>query len=49
MNADLLTQLNNKERQLQHFSKLIAPQEELESDHEKVKQDLEEANKEVTR
>lgn len=48
-NADLLTQLANKERQLQHFSKMIAPQEELAASHEKLKQELEEAKKEIAR
>jgi hypothetical protein len=48
-NADLLTQLANKERQLQHFSKMIAPQEELAASHEKLKGELEEAKKEISR
>lgn len=48
-NTDLMQQLANKERQLQHFSKIIAPQEELTAANEKLKQDLEEAKKEIVR
>lgn len=48
-NTDLMQQLANKERQLQHFSKIIAPQEELTAANEKLKQDLEEAKKEILR
>ena len=48
-NTDLMQQLANKERQLQHFSKMIAPQEELNAANEKLKQDLEDAKKEITR
>jgi hypothetical protein len=48
-NADLLTQLANKERQLQHFSKMIAPQEELVTSHENLKQELDEAKREISR
>jgi len=42
-------QLANKERQLQHFSKIIAPQEELTASNEKLKQELEDAKKEISR
>jgi hypothetical protein len=44
-----MKQLANKDRQLQHFSKLIGPQEELVNTNEKLKQELEEALKEITK
>jgi hypothetical protein len=37
-NEDLMKQLASKDRQLQHFAKLLAPQEELANTHEKLKQ-----------